>query len=102
MATIADIKLVRVNTQETENVEPYTDDFISSLVDAVGVTETEHKIWIAKRNTMAALVDISEGGSARKNSQIFEAYSKIVLGYEQGDADANGRRPPRTRAAVRG
>lgn len=102
MATPAQISEVRVNTQQLENVEPYTDEFISDLIDAYGVTETEHKIWISKRNTVANLVDISEGGSSRKNSQLFEAYSKIVAGYEEDPGvTPSGRRAARTRAIER-
>lgn len=101
MATAAEIAEVRVNTQEPNNVPPYTDDFIGDLIDAYGVTETEHKIWISKRNTVANLVDISEGGSSRKNSQLFEAYSKIVAGYEDDGGSSGTRRAPRTRAIER-
>lgn len=101
MATPAEIAEVRVNTQELVNQPPYTDDFIGDLIDAYGVTETEHKIWISKRNTVADLVDISEGGSSRKNSQLFESYSKIVAGYEDGGTNPNARRAPRTRAIER-
>ena len=102
MATPAEIAEVRVNTQELVNQLPYTDTFIEDLIDAYGVTETEHKIWVSKRNTVANLVDISEGGSSRKNSQLFEAYSKIVAGYEtDGGTNPNARRAPRTRAIER-
>ncbi len=102
MATPAEIAEVRVNTQELVNQPPYTDAFIEDLIDAYGATETEHKIWISKRNTVANLVDISEGGSSRKNSQLFEAYSKIVAGYEtDGGGGVAGKRPPRTRAIER-
>lgn len=102
MATPQQIAEVRANTQELENKEPFTDDFIGSLIDTYGVTESEKRIWIAKRNRVAALVDISEGGSSRKNSQIFDQYSKIVAGYDEDPDDNGGRRRPRTRAIVRG
>lgn len=103
MATPAEIAEVRVNTQELVNTPPYTDEFLSDLIDAHGVAETEHKVWVSKRNTVANLVDISEGGSSRKNSQLFEAYSKIVAGYEDdGGISPSGRRAPRTRAIERG
>ncbi|QNN98585.1 hypothetical protein SEA_MORTYSMITH_18 [Microbacterium phage MortySmith] len=101
MATPAQIAEVRANTQEYVNVAPYTDEYIGGLIDSYGITETEHKIWIAKRNTVANLVDISEGGSSRKNSQLFEAYNKIVAGYEEGGVSPSGRRAPRTRAIER-
>ncbi|QLF84343.1 hypothetical protein SEA_KARATE_19 [Microbacterium phage Karate] len=101
MATPAQIAEVRANTQEYVNVAPYTDEYISGLIDSYGITEAEHKIWIAKRNTVANLVDISEGGSSRKNSQLFEAYNKIVASYEDDGTSPSGRRAPRTRAIER-
>ena len=102
MATPVQILEVRTNTQEYANVEPFTDDFIGELIDGYGVTGAEYRIWIAKRNTVAALVDISEGGSSRKNSQVFDQYSKIVAGYEQEEVPTDGRRPPMTREITRG
>lgn len=101
MATAAEIAEVRVNTQELNEAPPYTNEFIGDLIDAYGVTEAEHKIWISKRNTVANLVDISEGGSSRKNSQLFESYSKIVAGYETDGGGIAGKRAPRTRAIER-
>lgn len=102
MATAQQIAEVRANVQEPDNTEPFTDDFIGGLIDAYGVTDSEHKIWIAKRNRVAALVDISEGGSSRKMSQVFDQYSKIVAGYESDPDNPVGHRAPRTRAIVRG
>lgn len=102
MATSNQIAEVRTNTQEYVNVAPYTDEYIGDLIDSYGIKEAEHKIWIAKRNTVANLVDISEGGSSRKNSQLFEAYSKIAASYEDnGGVTPSGRRAPRTRAIER-
>jgi hypothetical protein len=101
MATQQDIAIVRANTNEPNNVAPFTDDFISQLVDSFGTTEAEHKIWIAKRNQAADLVQISEGGSSRSQQQIFEHYSKIVAGYETDETITGGRRAPRTREIVR-
>lgn len=102
MATELQLQEVRVNTQEPDNTEPFTDDFITALIDAHGQTEAEHRIWIAKRNAVSAIVDISEGGSSRKNSQLFEHYSKIVLGYETEEVvAAQGARSPMTRAITR-
>lgn len=98
MATSAEIQQVRAATNELANVPPFTDDFITTLIDAVGVTETEYKIWTAKRNMAADLVQISEGGSTRANQQVFDHYSKIVAGYETDPGNAgNARRAPRTR-----
>lgn len=100
MATPNQIAELRITIQEIANVAPYTDEFLGNLIDDFGMTEAAHKVWIAKRNMVASLVDISEGGSSRKNSQLFESYSKIVAGYEEGESPS-GRRAPRTREITR-
>jgi hypothetical protein len=103
MATPNQIAELRITVQELDNAEPYTDTLIGNLIDANGMTDAAYKIWVAKRNMAASLVDISEGGSSRKNSQLFESYSKIVAGYEDdGGAGPTGARAPRTREITRG
>lgn len=103
MATSLEIAELRVETQEPTNAEPYTDAFLGELIDAHGVTESAHRIWKAKRNTVASLVDISEGGSSRKMSQLFDNYDKIVKGYESAETsiDSPTTYAPRTRKAER-
>lgn len=102
MATPNQIAELRVTIQELVDTPPYTDEFLGNLIDDSGMTEAAYKVWVAKRNMVASLVDISEGGSSRKNSQLFESYSKIVAGYENGGDTPSGSRAPRTREITRG
>ena len=99
MATQLQIEELRINTR-TVGDPTYTDEFLGGLIDAYGLTESELKVWTAKRNTVAALVDISEGGSSRKMSQLFDQYSKIVAGYGE-DTSSSAGRAPRTREITR-
>lgn len=104
MATQLQITELRIEVKELADAEPYTDAFLGELIDAHGIPESAHKIWIAKRNAVASLVDISEGGSSRKMSQLFDNYDKIVKGYESGGGegvDSDGYVAPRTRKAER-
>lgn len=101
MATIQEIAEVRANTNEPDNVAPFTDAFIGGLIDSYGTTEAEHKIWISKRNTAADLVQISEGGSSRAMQQVFEHYEKIVGGYEADNAGGSTGRYSMTRPITR-
>lgn len=101
MATPNQIAELRITIQELTDTAPYTDQFLGDLIDAHGMTDAAYKVWVAKRNMVASLVDISEGGSSRKNSQLFESYSKIVAGYETGDILPGGARAPRTREITR-
>jgi hypothetical protein len=103
MATSQEIAELRIEIREPNNAEPYTDDFLGGLIDSYGITESAHKVWIAKRNSVAALVDISEGGSSRKMSQVFDNYQKIVAGYEDDSTgvDDPEHYAPRTRKVER-
>lgn len=100
MATTQEITELRLEIREPANVAPYTDDFLGEMIDSYGVTESAHKIWINKRNSVSNLVDITEGGSSRKMSQLFDNYNKIVAAYET-DASASSGRSSMTRAATR-
>lgn len=104
MATPAEITELRIEARELTDAEPYTDTFLGELIDAYGVTDSARRIWVSKRNAVASLVDITEGGSSRKMSQLFDNYSKIVLSYNEGpatdDPDAE-EYAPRTRKAER-
>lgn len=103
MATALEIAELRAEVQESNNAEPYTDAFLGELVDAHGVSDSAYRIWKAKRNAVASLVDISEGGSSRKMSQLFDNYDKIVNGYESNgpSIDDPSTYAPRTRKAER-
>lgn len=104
MATTEQLAEVRAATNEPSNTAPFTDDYVMALIDAYGMREAEYKIWVAKRNSAADLVQFSEGGSSRSQQQVFEHYSKIVAGYESGsDGSGNNQtRAPRTREITRG
>lgn len=102
MATTQQVAELRLEIKEPLDVEPYTDAFLAGLIDAYGVTASAYRVWISKRNAVANLVDITEGGSSRKMSQLFDNYAKIVATYETaGDTPASAGRPPMTRAATR-
>jgi hypothetical protein len=86
MATIAQIAELRLAIQEPINAEPYTDDFLSELIDTYGMDDSEGRIWEAKAASVSKLVDISEGGSSRKMSQIFTNYSALAArAYGRGE-----------------
>lgn len=101
MATAAQIAELRIAINEPDNVAPYTDELLGQLIDEYGVEDAGYNIWVAKRNKAASLVDISEGGSSRKTSQVFTQFDAIVKSYGKGD-DANAaKRAPRTREITR-
>lgn len=103
MATPQQIVELRFEVKEPDNIEPYTDQFLSDMLDTYGASGSAQRVWIAKRNAVANLVDITEGGSSRKMSQLFDNYEKIVNSYQATpEAAASTARRSMTRAATRG
>lgn len=103
MASIDEIAELRRAIKEPDNVEPYTDDELGRLIDTYGINGAAGRVWREKATNVANLVDISEGGSTRKQSQLFDNYSKIALDYETKDlvVDTVVSDAPRSRRAVR-
>lgn len=103
MATAAQIAEVRANVREPNDVEPYTDDYLTALIDAYGINGASAKIWRSKAASVAHLTDISEGGSSRKTGNTYKQFLEIAKTYE--DADGGGLTPttqrPISRPAVR-
>ena len=85
MATPTQIAELREAIQQPDNTAPYTDEFLSALIDAYGLNGAAGRVWRSKASSASTLVDISEGGSSRKNSQIFENWSAIAKSYEDKD-----------------
>jgi hypothetical protein len=69
MATSADISTVRDNTNEPDD-GVFTDEYIEGLIDSIGVDAASAKVWERKASAYAELVDVSEAGSSRKQSDL--------------------------------
>lgn len=71
MATADDIAALRRAIDEPVNAEPYTDAYLSGLLDASGtVDHAASTVWTNKAAATASLVDVSESGSSRKLSDL--------------------------------
>lgn len=103
MATPTEIALLRQKIQEPQNVDPYTDDFLSNLIDQYGMDSAAGQVWEAKAASVAKLVDISEGGSQRKMSQVFTQYSTLADKFNSKSEAENPTEytSPRSRKATR-
>ena len=103
MATTQEIAELRLAIKEPNNVEPYTDEFLGGLIDAYGVNASAGKVWRSKAASVSNLVDISEGGSTRKLSQVFDQYTKNAIGFETADSETivPAYTAPRSRKAER-
>ena len=79
MASASDIAQVRLNTNEPDDVDPFTDALVGGLIDTLGVTGATASIWEAKAATIAATaVDITEADATHKMSDRFDHASAMV------------------------
>lgn len=92
MATDADVKDVRQNTDEPGQAT-WTDDDIKALVDANGINGASAIIWRKKAATYTDLVDVSEAGSSHAFGELQDKAIKQAEFYEQrSGATASGPR----------
>lgn len=102
MATPAQISEVRRLTNQPANTEPFTDDVLSAMIDAGTINSTASAVWQAKAAQVAHLVDISEGGSSRKMSDLYKNYLALADSFTaDAVAAVSAPRSTRTRGIVR-
>lgn len=70
MASASDIAEVRRNTNQPENVEPYTDDYVGGLIDEIDVAGASAAIWREKAAKYAELVTTKEGSATENFSDL--------------------------------
>jgi hypothetical protein len=94
MASQEDLKKLKRLAPEGD----FTDAELGVLIDARGINGAAAELWGAQASATASLVDITESGSSRKNSQahdkakeMLEYYSGIYAA-EQEAAQLGGRR----------
>lgn len=101
MATTSEIKELRGLVQEPNNAEPWTDDYLSGLIDRYGIRASAQSIWTQKAAERVDLVNISEGGSSRSMSDAHKHALDMIGVFDEDDAVAS-RGKTTTRRAVRG
>lgn len=95
MATIDDVAQLRLMIAEPDETT-YTDAMLGALLDSyaggtVPLSRAARDVWQQKAAAYADLVDISEGGSQRKNSDLWKrATSMAELFAAQADAEDSG------------
>lgn len=95
MADIADVKQLRLMVAEPDDTT-YTDAMLGALLDAyalgtVPLARAARDIWYQKAAGYADLVDISEGGSQRKNGDLHKRAMTMAELYQgQADIQDNG------------
>lgn len=101
MATPNEIAELRGLIQEPSNEDPWTDEYLGGLIDRYGIDRSAKSIWKQKAAGYVEIVNISEGGSSRSNSDIHKhALEMIDVFGDDGSGSASGG--SRTRRIVRG
>lgn len=102
MATTDQIAQLRILIGEPNDVDPWTDEFLGQLIDTAGtVDKAAQTFWRGKAASSAHLVDISEGGSSRKMSDVHKNYLAMAGTFADPGEALPAARPARTRAIKR-
>lgn len=100
-ATIADL---REMINEPDNVEPWTDEYLSGRIDSwTGTLETlASRLWTKKAAQYAEMIDVKEGTSDRKLSQLHkQALTMSASLLLDPSGETTTRRASRTRPIER-
>lgn len=93
MATITEIAALRLSIAESDETT-YSDAELATRLDADGSTSDSvaYDIWIEKAAAAADLVDITEGGSSRKNGDLHE--QALAMANVFASRVVSGQTPP--------
>lgn len=102
MATPADVAALRLMIAEPDNAEPYDDAALAGRIDSADtLAAVALDVWTEKAAAATGLVDISEGGSSRKNSDIQEQALRMVALYGGLSGATGGSRRTRVEKLTR-
>jgi hypothetical protein len=105
MASATQIADLRRLIDQPDDVAPWTDAVLSSRIDALGVDPDLRalagSVWSEKAASYAGLVDVKEGNSDRKLSQLHKQALSMAESFGAVPDDTNGRRATRTRQVER-
>mgnify|MGYP003407042812 CR=1 FL=1 len=71
MASAADIATLRQLVNEPDTTT-YTDEQLGAMIDSLTVNGAAADIWARKAASLSESVDMTEGGSSRKNSDLLK------------------------------
>ncbi len=104
MASSGEVQRLRSLTGYVE-ADPYDDQQLSDLIDALGINRVAAMIWQQKAAQYASLVDTSESGSSRSMSQLHKNALTMAANFTKAAQDdetpVDEGRFARSRAAVR-
>lgn len=95
MATPDQITALRAMIGQPDNVEPWTDAVLGTIIDAAKgeLNTAAYNVWTSKAASTASLVDVTEGGSSRKMSDVHKnalAMASVFRGLIPPDTSVTG------------
>jgi Cdc6-like AAA superfamily ATPase len=91
MATADELAALRRAINEFDNLDPYTDDYLKSLIDVLGVDLAASTVWTEKAAQYASLVNVSESGSSRSLSDLHKNALAMAERFSSVGAGASNR-----------
>lgn len=89
MATVDQIDTLRRYIAEPDSSGDWSDETLSAIIDSsLTLNDAAIEVWDAKAAAAASLVDISEGGSSRKNSDVLKNAQAMAALFRGRAADA--------------
>ena len=97
MASAEDIAEIRRLINEPIDASPWTDDYISGRLDAWEGTNVglAANLWREKASKYASLIDIQEGNSSRKMSQLHSQALSMASALDSVAENVDGTAPAR-------
>lgn len=92
MASPEALEELRAKIGDTEAPYTYIDEVLGAMLDAAGedTDKVASSIWRTKAASYASMVDISEAGSSRKNSDLFKNAQAMAEFYDKEDDVESG------------
>lgn len=101
MADLADVAQLRRLTDEP-TTDNYSQTDLSEKIDRLGsVKAAAGEVWLEKASKFSGLVDVTEGSSSRKMSQLKDNALQMAAMYLAASGGTTDPRP-HSRAIVRG
>lgn len=77
MASLDEVARLRRLTDVAEDDETYTSDLLGQLIDDLGMETAAGTVWREKAAKYAGLVDVTESGSSRRLSQLYDQALRV-------------------------
>lgn len=88
MASPSDIAIVRLNINEPDDSNGFTDEVIGDLINAQGVAGASSSVWLQKAAQWSTLTDVTEAGATHKFSDLSKNALLMAKSFGATDADA--------------